>query len=109
MNHPLLLNFLHIGYAGVYAGGIALVGYALSLYIHRNRAVANLLPIAAVLIWTFVAMYLFGVEYAPYYALPAAPIYSVSTLWPSLAVIAGMYLADIAGVAVRSYRYKDEL
>ena len=109
MNNKLFLNFTHIGYACLYAGAIALLGYSLSLYIYKNKAVANLLPIAIPLIWTFVGFYVFGVDYAPTYGILSSPTYSVSSLLPSIIMMASVCVASIVGILLRCYHFKDEL
>ena len=109
MNNHLLLNLLHIGYACYYAGSIALFGYCLSLYIFKNKAVANLLPIAIALIWTFVGFYVFGVDYAPTYGILSSPTYSVSSLLPSIIMMTSVCVASIVGILLRCYHFKDEL
>lgn len=109
MSHPFLLNLLHIGYACLYGVAIAMAGYALSLFIHKNKAITNLLPIAVPLIFTFVGMNLFGPNYAPALAIIVKPAYSLTSLTPALIIICSIYFLCFAAIVLRSKYIKDEL
>ena len=109
MNSPLVLNIIHVLYACLYGGSIAMLSYCLSLYIYKNKAVTNLLPIAICLIWTFAGFYIFGAEYSPSYSILSAPTYSISSLMPSIIIILLIHLGSIVGIILRCYHFKDEL
>ena len=57
MNFPFLHNMIHAFYACFNGGSVALSGFALSLYMQKNKAVANLMPIGIFLLVNFLGIF----------------------------------------------------
>lgn len=109
LNHPLLRNIRHTLYACFYGGGIALMAYGLTLYIHKNRALALLLPAAIVY-----AMVLFGnMLFGPAGSLPLGIVYGanypIASFGPMVAAIGVIYGGSIAAIAAKCLWDKDVL
>ena len=109
LNHPLLRNMLHILYACYYGGGIALFAYALTLYIHKNRALALLLPLAIVYASIMVGNSLFGFNGILPLGIVFGTNYRILSFQPMLAAIAALYAGSIAAILFKCFGAKDIL
>lgn len=107
MNSPFLLNIAHIFFACFYGGAVALSGFALSLYICINKAITNLLPVGIFLIYTFIGLSLFGATFAPALAIIASPVYTITSLLPSIIFVCAVYIVSILAVILKSSRFRD--
>ena len=109
LNRPLLRNALHILYACYYGGGIALFAYAMTLYIHKNRALAILLPVAIVYAGIIAGNILFGASGVPPLGIVYGINYRITSFAPMIAAIALIYAGSIAAILVKCFWAKDIL
>ena len=109
MNFPFLHNMIHAFYACFNGGSVALSGFALSLYMQKNKAVANLMPIGIFLLVNFLGIFLFGAEFAPAIAIIASPVYTITSLLPSMIILSVSYIASIIAIIMKINYFKDIL
>lgn len=62
LNNPYLVNFIHIFFAGIYGFTTALSSYSISLFINKNRLVANSL-IPVIFLCAFFILEILGIGY----------------------------------------------
>ena len=109
MNNPLLRNMLHILYACYYGGGIALFAYTLTLYFHKNRALAIFSPIAVIYAMMIAGNILFGANGSLALGIVYGPNYHITSLTAMIVAIAFIYAGSITAILVKSFSIKDIL
>ncbi len=109
MNDLRLMNLIHILFASIYAGGIAAFGYMLSLYLHVNKALTNIIPIVVIFVFTFLGLTLLGADYSPALCIIVRPTYTTSTFWIPVLIVIATYMLSFIGITLKTYLFKDLL
>jgi hypothetical protein len=109
MNDLRMMNLIHMVFASAYAGGIAVFGYMLSLYMNLNRTLTNIIPVVVTFLLAFLGLTLLGADYSPAVCIIVRPTYTTHSFLIPLLIVVSTYIISLVGITLRSYVFKDML
>lgn len=104
MNYPAIRNLLHILFACFYGGSIGLLGFSLSLFLHKNRVITNVLPVALCFVWTLIAFTSLGNDYVPALGIGMGLNQPIQSYAPMITVVSFGYIACLVSILIKCKR-----